>query len=48
MRQDFKDLRILEAVITIPADTGQALTFGDSDDRGFAFRLNEACNFSEA
>ena len=47
MRQEFrftdtKTLRMLDATITIRADAGQALKFGDSDDGGFAFRLNEA------
>lgn len=47
MRQEFrfadtKEARILDATITIRADAGQGLKFGDSDDGGFAFRLNEA------
>lgn len=46
IRQEFAfhddgDLRLLDAVITIRADAGQALAFGDSDDGGFAFRLRE-------
>lgn len=47
MRQEFKitdrgEIRIVDAVITIHADAGQSLTFGDTDDGGFAFRLSEA------
>jgi hypothetical protein len=47
MRQEFQftdvtNARFLDATITIRADAGQALQFGDSDDGGFAFRLNEA------
>ncbi|WP_321472947.1 PmoA family protein [uncultured Paludibaculum sp.] len=47
MRQEFQfadhgNLRMLDAVITIHADAGQSLVFGDSDDGGFAFRLCEA------
>lgn len=46
MRQQFAfadrgPLRILDAAIAIQADAGVALTFGDSDDGGFAFRLSE-------
>lgn len=39
--QDYGNLRLLDAVITLRADAGQALLFGDSDDGGFAFRLRE-------
>jgi len=47
MRQEFRftdtrDARLLDATITIRADAGQALRFGDTDDGGFAFRLSEA------
>lgn len=35
-------LRIIDVVITVQADGGQDLTFGDTDDGGFAFRLTEA------
>lgn len=47
MRQEFrftdiKEARLLDATITIRADAGQALKFGDTDDGGFAFRLNES------
>lgn len=39
---DHGSVRSIDAVITIHADAGQALTFGDTDDGGFAFRLTEA------
>lgn len=47
MRQEFRfadkgSLRTIDAAITIQADRGVSLTFGDSDDGGFAFRLNES------
>ena len=47
IRQEFRfrdqgEVRLLDAVITVQADAGQALTFGDTDDGGFAFRLSEA------
>ena len=47
VRQEFRfadkgSLRTIDAVITIQADRGVSLTFGDSDDGGFAFRLNES------
>lgn len=47
LRQEysFKDadsIRTLDAVITIHADRDKPLTFGDTDDGGFAFRLDEA------
>jgi hypothetical protein len=47
MRQEFRvtdhgEVRSVDAVITIMADAGQALTFGDTDDGGFAFRLSKA------
>lgn len=32
----------ITATITVAADKGQSLTFGDTDDGGFAFRLNES------
>lgn len=32
----------ITTTITVAADKGQALTFGDTDDGGFAFRLNES------
>jgi hypothetical protein len=35
-------LRFIDATIAIHADAGQALTFGDTDDGGFAFRLSDA------
>lgn len=46
MRQEFGisdkgAVRTIDAVIAIHADAGP-LTFGDTDDGGFAFRLNEA------
>jgi hypothetical protein len=46
MRQEFGVVdhgaaRVIDAVITIRADAGQALTFGDTDDGGFAIRLSE-------
>lgn len=47
IRQQFRledrgPLRFIDAAITIHADQGVALTFGDTDDGGFAFRLNDA------
>lgn len=39
---DTGPIRTLEAIITIDADAGQPLVFGDTDDGGFAFRLTEA------
>lgn len=47
MRQEFRladrgDVRVMDVAITIRADAGQALTFGDTGDGGFAFRLCEA------
>lgn len=47
IRQEFamadKDnLRFIDATITILADKGVALSFGDTDDGGFAFRLNDS------
>ncbi len=47
MRQEyqFKDsgpIRHLDASITIHANSDKPLTFGDTDDGGFAFRLDEA------
>jgi hypothetical protein len=39
---DHGGVRIIDAVITMHTDAGTALTFGDSDDGGFAFRLCEA------
>lgn len=47
MRQEFrftdtKDARLLDVTITIRADAGQSLKFGDTDDGGFGFRLDEA------
>ncbi|MGJ5813172.1 PmoA family protein [Paludibaculum fermentans] len=47
MRQEFHfadkgSLRTIDAEITILADCGVDLVFGDSDDGGFAFRLNES------
>jgi hypothetical protein len=47
IRQEFRiadkgAIRVVDTVITIHADAGQALTFGDTDDGGFAFRLDEA------
>jgi hypothetical protein len=47
VRQEFRlfdksDVRIMDARITVYADAGQSLTFGDTDDGGFAFRLSEA------
>ncbi|HEU0120021.1 MAG TPA: PmoA family protein [Bryobacteraceae bacterium] len=38
---DRAPLRFIDASISILADQGQALTFGDTDDGGFAFRLND-------
>lgn len=35
-------LRFIDATIVIAANQGQALTFGDTDDGGFAFRLSDA------
>jgi len=32
---------LIDATITVSADGGQALRFGDSDDGGFAFRLSD-------
>jgi hypothetical protein len=37
--RDQGQLRIIDAAITIAADFGTSLTFGDTDDGGFAFRL---------
>ena len=34
-------LRIIDATIEIAASVGEALTFGDTDDGGFGFRLSE-------
>jgi hypothetical protein len=47
VRQEFRiadqgAVRTIDAVITISADAGPSLTFGDTDDGGFAFRLSEA------
>jgi len=47
MRQEFRiadkgGVRTIDAVITMRADAGQPLVFGDTDDGGFAFRLSEA------
>lgn len=39
---DRGSLRMLDATISIRADAGVPLIFGDSDDGGFAFRLCEA------
>lgn len=36
-----KDAWQMDASIVIAADRGQALTFGDTDDGGFAFRLSD-------
>ncbi len=46
IRQEFRisdhgKIRVIDAVITIHADAGQPLTFTDTDDGGFAFRLSE-------
>jgi hypothetical protein len=46
MTQEFRitdsgSLRTVDATISIRADAGQKLTFGDTDDGGFAFRLSE-------
>jgi len=35
------NLRIIDATITLRANHGQALTFGDTDDGGFGIRLRE-------
>ncbi len=40
--RDSAQLRLIDAEIAVLADHGQALTFGDTDDGGFAFRLSEA------
>lgn len=39
---DHGDIRTMDTVIAVHADAGQPLTFGDTDDGGFAFRLSEA------
>jgi hypothetical protein len=39
---DRERLRLIDATITIDADQGEPLVFGDADDGGFAFRLNDA------
>jgi hypothetical protein len=40
--EDRGKLRFLDATIAIAANAGGALTFGDSDDGGFGFRLDDA------
>jgi hypothetical protein len=40
--EDRGKLRFLDASIAIAADAGTALTFGDTDDGGFGFRLDDA------
>jgi hypothetical protein len=35
-------VRTIDAVLAVSADQGQALTFGDTDDGGFGFRLADA------
>jgi len=40
--EDRDKLRFIDATITIHASAGEALTFGDTDDGGFAFRLSDA------
>jgi hypothetical protein len=40
--QDQGRLRMIDAVVSIHADSGADLVFGDTDDGGFAFRLNDA------
>lgn len=40
--EDRGRLRFLDAAIAIAADAGAALTFGDTDDGGFGFRLDDA------
>jgi hypothetical protein len=47
MRQEFRvadrrQVRLVDATISIEADARMPLTFGDTDDGGFAFRLTEA------
>ena len=39
---DRGSLRLIDATITMDADQGEPLVFGDTDDGGFAFRLNDA------
>lgn len=39
---DKGSIRTLDAIITVSADASRSLTFGDTDDGGFAFRLSEA------
>lgn len=39
--EDRGSLRIIDAAISIRADQGSPLVFGDTDDGGFAFRLND-------
>jgi hypothetical protein len=38
---DLGQLRFVDATITVHANAGQALTFGDTDDGGFGIRLSE-------
>lgn len=40
--RDEGPLRLLSATIKVAADAGTALTFGDTDDGGFAIRLRDA------
>lgn len=40
--RDEGKLRFVDTEIAVVADQGVALTFGDTDDGGFAFRLNDA------
>jgi hypothetical protein len=40
--EDRNQIRLIDTTITIFADAGQSLKFGDTDDGGYAFRLTEA------
>jgi hypothetical protein len=40
--QDRGSLRFIDILISIHANQGQPLVFGDTDDGGFAFRLNDS------
>lgn len=42
MFEDRGSLRFIDVTITIGANRGEPLVFGDTDDGGFAFRLNDS------